>query len=78
MSKKYLIAIFITVFLVILLPLGIDWLIIGNNFPSNISNSDWIDFFGSYIGAVVGSVVSVIGIIVTIRLTKQKTKKFFF
>lgn len=65
----------ISVIAVFLLPLAIDWFIIGNSFPSNISNSDWVSFFGGYIGALIGAVVSLIGIIITIRYTNEQNKK---
>lgn len=55
-------------------PLVIDWLIIGNSFPSNVSNSDWVGFLGGYIGAIIGAVVSLIGIIITIRYTNEQNK----
>lgn len=58
--------------LIILVPLAIDWLIIGNNMPSNITNSDWVGFLGSYIGSIVGAIVSLVGIIVTINFTKRQ------
>lgn len=60
--------------LVVAVPLLIDWLIIGNNIPSNISNSDWVGFLGEYIGTIIGFIVSLIGIIFTIRFTKEQIK----
>ena len=58
--------------LVFSIPVAVDWLIIANDVPSNISNSDWVSFLGGYIGAVIGGLVSLIGIVVTIRFTKQQ------
>lgn len=63
-----------SVLTVLVLPLAIDWLIIGNQFPSNISNSDWVDFLGGYIGAIIGSIVSLIGIVWTIQFTQKENK----
>ncbi len=57
--------------MVIAIPLIIDWLIIGNSIPSNISNSDWVGFLSGYIG----SIVSMLGIIITIRYTNQQNKR---
>lgn len=37
---------------VIIFPLILDWCVFGNSFPSNISNSDWAAFLGSYIGGI--------------------------
>lgn len=69
------IIILISLVLIIGLPLAIDWLIIGNGFPSNIENSDWVNFFGGYIGALIGAIVSLAGIIITIRYTNEQNKK---
>ena len=69
------IIILISLVLIIGLPLAIDWLIIGNGFPSNIENSDWVSFFGGYIGALIGAIVSLAGIIITIRYTNEQNKK---
>ena len=60
--------------LIVLIPLGIDWLIIGNDFPSNISNSNWVQFLGGYIGAIIGGVITLIGISWTIRFTREQNK----
>ena len=58
----------------IVIPLLIDWLIIGNNIPSNITNQEWVNFLGSYVGAIVGGIVSLIGIGWTIRFTQKENR----
>lgn len=73
--KKVFIILIVSLICIIMLPLAIDWLIIGNEFPSNIDNSDWVGFFGDYIGAIIGAVVSLIGIIITIRYTNEQNKR---
>ena len=60
--------------LVFSLPLLVDWLIIGNSIPSNISNSGWVSFLGSYIGALISGFISLAGIILTIRFTREQNK----
>ena len=72
--KKWIIfsLIILSIILVFGIPLAVDWLIIANDVPSNISNSDWVSFLGGYIGAIIGGIVSLIGIGVTIRFTKQQ------
>ena len=74
MPKKFLPFIIVSVIAVIALPLAIDWLIIGNNFPSNISNSDWVGFFGGYIGSILGCVISLVGILWTINFTREQNR----
>lgn len=63
-----------SVIILVLLPLAIDWLIIGNNFPSNISNSDWVGFLGGYIGSIMGCVISLVGILWTINFTREQNR----
>ena len=67
--------IFISLILIIGLPLTIDWLIIENKLKSNINNFDWIGFLDGYIGALIGVEVSFVGIINTIRYTSEQNKK---
>lgn len=74
-NKKILILILISIILILGLPLAIDWLMIGNNIPSNIGNSDWVVFLSGYIGALIGAIVSLVGIIITIRYTNEQNKK---
>ena len=52
-------------------PFAMDHLIIGNDFFSNISNSDWVSFLASYIGAIT----SAAGIIITIEHTKKEARE---
>lgn len=73
-NRKFIIVILCSILIVCLLPLTIDWLIIGNNVPSNISNSDWVGFLGGYIGAIIGAIVSLVGIVITIRYTSKENK----
>ena len=74
MPKKFWWLIICAIIAVVIIPLGIDWLIIGNNFPSNISNSDWVGFFGGYIGAIMGCIISLIGILWTINFTREQNR----
>lgn len=75
-KRKKVILIAITVFIIIVIgvPLFIDWIIIGNSFPSNIDNSDWVDFLGGYIGTVLGGCISLIGIYWTINFTREENR----
>ena len=40
-NNRYLKYFIIAIPIIIVVPLIIDWFIIGNSFPSHISNSDW-------------------------------------
>ena len=64
-TLKYITFALLAVIIVIAFPLGIDWLIIANNFTSHIPNSEWVGFLSGYIG----SIVSMAGIIITIIYT---------
>lgn len=74
MQKNFLFFIIGSIIAVVVLPLIMDWLIIGNSFPSNISNSDWVGFFGGYIGALIGSIISLLGILWTIKFTREQNR----
>lgn len=70
----YAAAVTVAVSIAVALPFAMDWLVIGNDIPSNISNSDWVGFLGGYLGALLGAVVSLLGIIITIRYTNEQNK----
>lgn len=73
--KRIIIIMIVVLIVLSLVPLAFDWLIIGNSIPSNVSNSDWIGFLGSYFGGLFGGVFSLIGIACTIRFTQEQNKK---
>ena len=56
---------------IIAIPFIVDWFIIGNNFPSNISNEAWVGFLGSYIG----SLCTMAAVYITIIDNDKKLKK---
>ena len=60
--------------LVVGIPFILDWCIIGNEIPSNISNSDWVSFLGGYIGAILGAMFSLVGIAWTIKFTREQNR----
>lgn len=60
MKTKVILGIIVFIVILALIPFVMDWIIIGSNFPSNINNSDWVGFLGSYIGAVLGDRKSVV------------------
>lgn len=74
MKKFFIGCIILSTIVILLLPVAMDWLIIGNSIPSNVSNSDWVAFLGSYIGAILGAIVSLAGIIITIRYTNKQNQ----
>ena len=74
LRKKIIAIIVISVLLLISLPLAIDWFIIGNDFPSNVNNSDWMSFLGGYVGAILSGAISLIGIIWTIKFTREQNR----
>jgi len=64
-KKSYIILGIAFIVLVVGIPLIMDKWIIGNNFKSNISNSDWVSFFGSYFGAILGGLFTLVAIYIT-------------
>lgn len=71
-KRSYIYLIIITM---VLIPIAIDKLIIGNNYPSNISNENWVNFLGSYCGAIISAIATVIGIFVTIEYTRKEAQR---
>lgn len=73
--KKKIVIITLASIAIFILPLIIDWCILGNNLPSNICNSDWASFLGAYIGALISGFISFVGIVWTIRFTREQNQK---
>lgn len=61
--SKILFGILIGAIVFIGLPLFLDWFIVGNKISSNISNSEWIGFLGSYLGGVLGAGATIFGVV---------------
>lgn len=74
MKKTNWVLIIFSMVLIIFLPIAMDWFIIGNEVHSNISNSDWVSFLGSYIGSILGAIFGFAGIIFTIRYTREENR----
>lgn len=68
--KKIIISVLVAVVLIII-PLGMDYFILGNSFPSNINNETWANFFASYLGGI--STIAVF--VLTIRYTENSREK---
>lgn len=64
-KRNYIVLGILFVVLVFGIPLVMDKCIIGNNYKSNISNSDWVSFLGSYLGAILGGLFALIAIYIT-------------
>ena len=75
MKSKYLKYGIILLLIILVLPLFIDLCIFGNSFPSNLKNSEWAGFLGSYIGALIGSIVTLLGIGITLKFTREEATR---
>lgn len=69
--KKRILLIAVFIFGIIIIPVIVDWCIIGNEFPSNVSNEDWIAFFGGYIGGVF----TLAGVLLTLHYYRTQEKR---
>lgn len=58
--------------IIVFFPIIMDKFIIGNDLSSNISNSEWVGFLGSYIGSIIGTTGTIGGVYLTIKLDKEK------
>ena len=69
---KFCLMIVVCIVLVILFPILMDIFILGNDIPSNISNSDWAGFIGSY----VGGIATIVAVVITIwHTTKENNER---
>lgn len=75
LNKKYIIFILFILIIISIVPICVDYLIIGNGFPSNVDNSDWVAFLGSYIGALIGAFTTLVGLVITINFTRKQTNE---
>jgi hypothetical protein len=71
--KGWLLWSVISVFIIVGFPFFMDKFIIGSDVSSNITNSEWVSFLGSYVGSLLGGITSIVGIIITIEYTKKET-----
>lgn len=71
-KKNYVVLTITLIVVLILFPIFIDHLIIGNKIVSNISNSEWVSFLGSYTGAIISGLISIIGVFLTIQYYKNQ------
>ena len=69
MRKRF---IFLFIAFIVILPIAIDKFIIGSKVPSNITNTEWVSFLGSYMGGLIGSITTIIGIYLTIEFNKKQ------
>lgn len=74
-KKTYIIAIFISLAVIVLIPFLMDHCMIGNSFSSNITNSQWVTFLGSYIGGALGGALAIAGVLITIRHYKKQEEQ---
>ena len=74
-SKKIIWLVIIAILLVIIFPFIMDYFIIGNEVPSNISNSEWVSFLGSYVGAIISAMIGIVGVFLTIQYYKEQDEK---
>ena len=73
--KKWIKYIIYVCIIVICIPIFIDFVILGNKFPSNVDNNAWIGFLGSYVGALIGAAITLVGVIMTINYTRKEAKE---
>ena len=59
------------IIILLLVPILVDWLIFGNRFPSNITNTEWAGFLGSYLGGVA----TLIAVFITINDGKKNLEE---
>lgn len=51
-----------------LIPLFIDWVIVGNGFPSHLTNGEWASFLGSFLGGIA----TMLAVVFTLRYNEKQ------
>ncbi|MGB6127255.1 MAG: hypothetical protein WBG30_00765 [Psychrilyobacter sp.] len=74
-TKKIILGILIVAIILIGVPLFLDQVIVGNKISSNISNSEWIGFLGSYLGGILGASATIFGIYIVYNLERFEEKR---
>lgn len=70
--KKYVLG---GLFIIIIIPIFLEFIIFRNNFYSPVSNDGWASFFGSFFGGIIGGVLTLIGVIITINSDKMEKEE---
>lgn len=70
-KKKIAIIIFISIFIIIVLPFALEIIIFRNDIYSVLDNGEWSGFLGSYIGGALGG----IGTLLAVYITTKETRK---
>lgn len=68
---KKVIKIVATIMIILLIPVLMDYLILGNHIPSNIGNDVWAGFLGSYIGGIA----TLLAVFITINDNNKKIQQ---
>lgn len=73
--NKTVLSRFIIISLIIcIIPILINYFIMGNDVPSFWDNSDWAGFLGSYLGGIIGGLATLFAIYITTRETRTLEK----
>ncbi|MCM1498512.1 MAG: hypothetical protein NC124_08605 [Clostridium sp.] len=75
MKKKIMVISCIIVILVIIVPIFLDYCILGNRVNSNIGNDIWMSFFGSYFGGLFGAIATLMVLCDTWNSRKKEEQK---
>ena len=67
--KKYVLG---GLFIIIIIPIFLEFIIFRNNFYSPVSNDGWASFFGSFFGGIIGGIMTLRGVIITIENNKKE------
>lgn len=62
MKKKTFIFITMVLIVFVAIPLLMDNFLFGNNFSTNLDNSEWSGFLGSYVGSLIGAIATIAGV----------------
>ncbi|MDO5516399.1 MAG: hypothetical protein Q4F66_02520 [Clostridium sp.] len=69
--KNILLIICTYIFISIILPIFFKYLIFENSSISNLNNSEWASFLGSYVGGILGGLGTLIAVYITVKETRN-------
>lgn len=74
-KRKHVFLAIITGVVILITPIIIDQFIIGNDFKSHMSNTEWFSFLASYTGGVLGGLCTLLGVAWTLNHYNEQSKE---
>ena len=70
-NKKVIVAVIVSIILCVAIPFILNRFLFTNGSKSNLTNSEWATFLGSYIGGILGGTATLIAVIISLNISKN-------